>query len=483
MEQDILLDYGLEWFPKTEKAIVNSLKCDEVAKNHMRQNVQKPMLEECLLVLHDHAAKWFTFPKFFAMGADTRFRHFFWRAVLRVLDMLPPVLFTFDDHSHPCEDFSPHSEEGQFLYESLIDAALDLKSVESLLSHCEEEGLLDTNKYLSQTPDIHWFTEFEILTMVAADSSNLCKWSSKSTMYNDSLLMEIKSVAESQNPQLISPKYEPFLYKWFATYLFAVPVNNVVAERQFNIASIHVDVNQSELSKQATQLFVENVLHGPEERYNLLGKVKTDHQENKEIKIRITEMVRNHVRNQMRKYASQMSPVLLLEARKNLDNIKQKSGAAGPLTAMDLFPLKFFEMKSRDPDEFHQLQYEGRDAALQWVASRKKDKGAIETKRTYRPIIPNYNNMLPDDTVPSLMMIAALKLQRYGEELPLTNLPRECMQYVEFLPRIIEMKQRENTQLAQQSPIPSAHSRVLPKWLSKSSANVSQAQHMTSYEE
>ena len=84
----------------------------------------------------------------------------------------------------------------------------------------------------------------------------------------------------------------------------------MIAERLFNIASIYVDSNQLEISKQATQLFVENILHEPEERYNLLGEVQTNcHEENKEFKIRVTGMVRKHVRNQLRKYANQMTPL------------------------------------------------------------------------------------------------------------------------------------------------------------------------------
>jgi len=123
-------------------------------------------------------------------------------------------------------------------------------------------------------------------------------------------------------------------------------------------------------------------------------------------------------------------------------------------------------MKTRDVNQIYQLQDQGRETVLQWVATRKKDKGVIEIQRTYKPIIPN--NMLPDDCVPSLMMLAAHKLQKYGEELPLTNLPKECMNYVQLLPSIIEINQRKNTQMVQ-SILPSRHTstRVLPNWLLK----------------
>lgn len=401
------------------------------------------MLQEALLVLNQHGKEWFKFPKFFGMGADTKFQHWFWRAVLRILDKMPPVLLTFAEDSHPCTEFSPTSKEGQCLYDQLVEAATSLKSVKSLLAFCEKEGLLDTDQYLAQHPCTLWFTEFEILTLVAADEKNLLKWSSKWNIYESTTLGEIQSQVKSTHPCLISPMVQPALYQWYAVHLFAVPVNNVVAERQFNIGSIYLDPNQSELSKQASHLFVENVLHEPDEQHNLLETMKASRESNtqcQEFKIRITQPVRNHVRQQMHKYANEITPNLLSEARINLGKLQDKSSEARPLTAQDLFPQKLCERKTNKNhrEEIDKLKKQGRSTELQWVAARKKDKGNVEEQRTFKPK-PIIDSRI-GNKVPTLMMLAACLVHQFGEEMPLINLPRECEMYVRFLPQIVDNK-------------------------------------------
>ena len=441
-----------------------------------------PMLQEALSVLNHHGTEWFHFPKFFGMGADSKFRHLFWRAVLRVLDKMPPVTLAFEEACHPCNGFSPNSEEGHSLYDHLVEVAISLKSVESLLLHCEAEGLLDSDQYLSQHPDSHWFTEFEILSLVAADTPNLIKWSSKWNIHDASIFREIKALAECKAPPLISQELEPALYEWYAVHLFAVPVNNVVAERQFNIASIYLDPNQSELSKQATHLFVENVLHEPDERYSLLEKIKGNHEaSNSEFKVRVTEPVRNHIRHQMRMYADQITPMLLLQARANLRKLRENSSEAAPLTAKDLFPAKISARKTRDnhQEKIKKLQEEGRSTELQWVAARKKDQGRVEEQRSYKPVF--FNDIWLKDKVPTLMMLAACKVRQWGAEMPLTNIPRECEMYVRFLPQIIEhMKKKDSTQQgqqrAQQQP---AKLRKLPHWFAESTHTQQFPQRLT----
>ena len=146
-------------------------------------------------------------------------------------------------------------------------------------------------------------------------------------------------------------------------------------------ASIYLDPTQSELSKQATNLFVENVLHEPDERYSLLGKIKGNHKaSNSEFKGRVTEPLRNHVSHQMRMYEDLITPILLLQARANLRKLRENSSEAAPLTAKDLFPAKISARKTRDnhQEKNKKLQEEGRSTELQWVAARKKDQGRVE---------------------------------------------------------------------------------------------------------
>ena len=309
------------------------------------------------------------------MGADTRFRHLFWRAVLRVLGILPPCESSFSV-SYPF-----HSP---LLYNQLITVAIQLKSVESLLSYCQTQGLITRNEYFFLSLNsTHWFLEFELLTMVASDYDTLLKWSSLWELHKSSLIQEICAVATSSNPPLISLAHEPNLFHWYAVHLFAIPVNNVVAERQFNISSLHLDANQSEVSKQASQLFVENVLHDPDGRINLWEQVSANNQKGvSEIKVRVTETVRKHVRQQMRKYCSQLTPQVLLEARENL-----KSNHVGPLQAKDLYPAKFDQTKTRErvDETVAQLEEDGRNMEIKWIASKKKDKVIVEQQRTYNP--------------------------------------------------------------------------------------------------
>ena len=54
---------------------------------------------------------------------------------------------------------------------------------------------------------------------------------------------------------------ESYRWQWYTQHVFSIPVNNVIAARQFNVADIYVHPNESETSKQATHLFVQNVLH------------------------------------------------------------------------------------------------------------------------------------------------------------------------------------------------------------------------------
>ena len=75
------------------------------------------------------------------------------------------------------------------------------------------------------------------------------------------LLSEIKEIASSPHSSLISKEATPNLFEFYAKHIFSLPVNNVLAERQFNLSQLYLNDNMSELSKQASITFVENILH------------------------------------------------------------------------------------------------------------------------------------------------------------------------------------------------------------------------------
>ena len=45
------------------------------------------------------------------------------------------------------------------------------------------------------------------------------------------------------------------------TFSHGLPVNNILAERHFNLSQLYLNDNRSELSKQASATFVGNILH------------------------------------------------------------------------------------------------------------------------------------------------------------------------------------------------------------------------------
>eukprot|EP00117_Sycon_ciliatum_P026483 scpid88873/ scgid1655/ len=75
------------------------------------------------------------------------------------------------------------------------------------------------------------------------------------------LLVDIVEVAMMSGPSCPSASSQQYLWSWCAKHIFCLPVSNAIAERQFNIGSIYLSHNESEESKQASHLFVENVLH------------------------------------------------------------------------------------------------------------------------------------------------------------------------------------------------------------------------------
>ena len=177
---------------------------------------------------------------------------------------------------------------------------------------------------------------------------------------------------ESQG-SFISKEATPNLFELYAKHIFSLPVNNVLAERQFNLSQLYLTDNMSELSKQASITFVENILHS--------GKTNT----------RTTEAAREVHEERMKEYTQMLTTDVLQEARKNLNKIRENC-THGP---------------------------------LQWKASAR-GTSALEGQRSFNPTVIEGVTCTPDGQVSRLMQLAALKVWNYGEELPIYDLPREC---------------------------------------------------------
>ena len=194
-------------------------------------------------------------------------------------------------------------------------------------------------------------------------------------------------------------------------------MNNVIAERQFsNLSQLYFRENMSELTKQASITFVENILHSE----------KTNN--------RTTEAAREVHEERMKAYAHMLTSDLLQEARKNLNTI-QKFKTNGPQTAKDVYPKAWEARKlnSDTPSMIQSLKAEGRKLELQWKASTK-GTSQLEEQRSFRPTVI----VRTAGQVPPLMQLAALKIWDYGQELPTHNLPRECQLFIQNLPNTVQ---------------------------------------------
>ena len=252
-----------KYFPSTEEQVKLSLK-DPAAIKHFNLEVQRPMLQEALKVIKDHGTVWLSFPKLFGMGADQEFQSSFWSSVLSVLDI-------------PLER--------------------------------KPGNMPIKNEYVYGQ---------SIYTPVSKDKAGLVKWANVWNLQQPQLLNEIKAVATSHESFLINKESNPHLFEFYAKHIFSLPVNNVIAEQQFNLSQLYLHDNLSELSKQASMMFVENILHR--------GKSNG----------RITVAARDVHERRMRVYGQLLNTALLQEARKNLEKIQKGNVGSGPLTRMSI---------------------------------------------------------------------------------------------------------------------------------------------------
>ena len=116
------------------------------------------------------------------------------------------------------------------MYEDLCKKAKDLKSAEALLLYCISKEYLKRTDYILQHKDCLWFVEFELITLVASQESELLHWSQNWSFEGNSLLKEISKIAELTTGVMISKTNFPVLLSWMAKHVFSLPVHNALAD-------------------------------------------------------------------------------------------------------------------------------------------------------------------------------------------------------------------------------------------------------------
>ena len=79
------------------------------------------------------------------------------------------------------------------------------------------------------------------------DRVGLIKWATLWKLKELQFLGEIKEIALSPRGSLISKEATPNLFEFYAKNIFSLPVNNVLAERHFNLFQLYLNDNRSEL--------------------------------------------------------------------------------------------------------------------------------------------------------------------------------------------------------------------------------------------
>ena len=82
---------------------------------------------------------------------------------------------TIPDFLHVSAD----SEEREFIYESMVDEAQNLATVETLLLHYFSQDYFNRTDYLLEKCNSKWALEFELITLVSSQKSKLQHWAEK----------------------------------------------------------------------------------------------------------------------------------------------------------------------------------------------------------------------------------------------------------------------------------------------------------------
>ena len=156
-------------------------------------------------------------------------------------------------------------------------------TVETLLRHYFSQDYFNRSDYLLEKCNSKWALEFELTTLVSSQKSKLQHWAEKWDSLDPKILKEIARIGEMKNGILVTKELFPLLHEWKAKHIYSLPVHNALAERQFSITSSYLDPNMSEESIQATQLFVQNIIHKKGAK-----KLRTTTKTREEYKTRMT---------------------------------------------------------------------------------------------------------------------------------------------------------------------------------------------------
>ena len=242
--------------------------------------------------------------------------------------------------------------------------------------------------------------------------------------------------------------------------MFSLPVHNVLAERQFNIAELDLDPNMSEQTNQAIQLFVQNVVHE-----------KND----KKASNRTTAHSRQDCVTKMALYSHTITPDLFKIAKNNIAD--QKKGTAlnpAQLKPGEIAATKWKNLKEKSNDNvwttIRELEKAGRELEIKWQYSTQRDK-YLEAERSFRPVYSE--DIWSNDRVPSLRVTCASKIRRYGHEIRIDELPRELQILVRYLPGLTANSTATTNitrNIDSNGPDQGrrrGQQRVLPKWMMK----------------
>ena len=138
----------------------------------------------------------------------------------------------------------------------------------------------------------------------------------------------------------------------------------------------------------------------------------------------------------MASYSDTITPDLFKIAKNNIAD--QKKGTAlnpAPLKVGEIAASKWKNLKEKSNDNvlttISELEKAGRELEIKWQSSTQRDNYS-EAERSFRPVYSE--EIWLNDKVPSLRVICASKIRRYGHEIRIDELPRELQILVRYLP-------------------------------------------------
>ena len=188
----------------------------------------------------------------------------------------------------------------------------------------------------------------------------------------------------------------------------------------------------SEESNQSIQLFVQNVIHEKKDR-------KSD--------IRTAQKTRNDYRGRKIYYSDTVTPELIQKVKENIDD--QKKGIADhptPPKPEQVAADRWENWKQRsggdeiirDPEKIE------REMEIKWKSKTLRDKG-LQVDRSFKPSFSG-NVFGLRDKVPSLQVIYASEILKYGNEINIENLPMDCYFLIRYLPELIKTDARSENE-------------------------------------